>query len=240
MIGAIKNGTLAGIHAPFLGRKAVADRAAIVPPPGTKGYWSLLQPGQLGMCLKEPMGVPPMLLYREKNQHASVIDQTLKTKWAECGLPTPDPPCSYIVDLWKPSSECEISKDCIDKGLGNFCTEENKCETHLPGGTITPGSQPNPTCDALNYFTCPDGLLCNPDGSCRPPSQCIENARKTKLQEQQACRDAEKPKLTQCLFEKGLAAAKCIYDAGSERARCERAAHDRYEHKRTVTCKGKP
>ena len=210
MIGAIKNGTLAGIHAPFLGRKASVDRAATIPPPGTRGYWTLLPKGEIGLCLKEPVGTPPMLLYREKNMHPSVIDHTLRTQWEQCGLFTPDPPCAYVVDLHKPELECSIHQDCVDKGLGNFCTPENTCETHFDDDNIDP-PPPSP-------FRCTEQGQCNADvpavgdqqcggelGSCRKvPGQecgvctntpekraCIEETKKQYKIDVQKCDDEE-------------------------------------------------
>jgi hypothetical protein len=102
MIGAVKQGILAGI---LLGpRKAVSDRGQRLTPP--KGWWELIPQGQLGTCLQEPVGEPPMMLYRDKmgeaNLDPSVIDHTLRTHWKQCGLPTPTSPCSYLVDLHKP------------------------------------------------------------------------------------------------------------------------------------------
>jgi hypothetical protein len=102
IIKAVKSEQLAGVHAPDMARKATADRAAIVPPVGTKGYWNLLAPGQVGMCLREPAGVPPMLLYRQKNMPPGAVEHTLVTNWAQCGLPTMATSCTFVVDLHKP------------------------------------------------------------------------------------------------------------------------------------------
>lgn len=103
MIGAVKGGTLAGIL--LAPRKAVSERGQRMTPP--KGWWELIPPGQLGTCLHEPSGEPPMMLYRDKQGEAnldpSLIDHTLRTVWMQCGLPTPVPACSYLVDLHKPA-----------------------------------------------------------------------------------------------------------------------------------------
>ena len=102
IIMAIKAGQLAGVHAPDLARKASADRAASIPPVGTKGYWDLLAPGQVGQCLREPVGAPPMLLYRQKNMPPGAVEHALVTNWAQCSLPTLTTPCQYVVDAVKP------------------------------------------------------------------------------------------------------------------------------------------
>ncbi len=103
MIGAVKEGKLAGILLPP--RKAVSDRGKRLSPP--KGYWQLIPSGQLGTCWQEPAGEPPMILYRDTNGEqkvdSSVIEHTLRTQWAQCGLKTPEPPCAYLVDLVKPT-----------------------------------------------------------------------------------------------------------------------------------------
>ncbi|MGD9850820.1 MAG: hypothetical protein AB7T38_06120 [Nitrospirales bacterium] len=105
MIGAVKQGALSGIL--LASRKAVSDRGQRMTPP--KGWWDLIPQGQLGTCLHEPAGEPPMMLYRdtqgEANLDPSVIDHTLRTMWRQCGLPTPVPACSYLVDLNKPPSQ---------------------------------------------------------------------------------------------------------------------------------------
>lgn len=105
MIGAVKQGALAGIL--LSSRKAVSDRGQRMTPP--KGWWDLIPQGQLGTCLHEPAGEPPMMLYRdtqgEANLDPSVIDHTLRTVWRQCGLPTPSPACSYLVDLHRPPSQ---------------------------------------------------------------------------------------------------------------------------------------
>lgn len=119
MIGAVKQGALAGIL--LAPRKAVSDRGQRMTPP--KGWWDLIPQGQLGTCLLEPIGEPPMMLYRDKNGETnidpSVIDHTLRTIWGQCGLPTPDPACSYLVDLHKPPPESD-SPDQSSEGYGEL------------------------------------------------------------------------------------------------------------------------
>ena len=97
------------------------------------GYWQLIPPGRNSTCLKEPAGEPPLIVYRENLQPAQ-IDSAVKDAWAECGLPTPDPPCGFVVNAWKPTPadpECRTDRECQEKGLGwrclnNACVE---CET---------------------------------------------------------------------------------------------------------------
>jgi hypothetical protein len=97
MIGAIKSGELAGILLPP--RQAVSERGQRMSPP--RGYWQLIPSGQDSICLKEPAGEPPMIVYREK-MTPDRIDRALSDAWRQCGLATPDPPCDYIVDRFKP------------------------------------------------------------------------------------------------------------------------------------------
>ncbi len=111
MIGAVKEETLAGI---LLGpRKAVSDRAKRLTPP--QGWWQLIPQGELGTCWKEPKGESPMILYRDKirtqNVDPSVLDHTLRTQWKQCGLPTPTPACSYLVDIVKPPPKPGTSEE---------------------------------------------------------------------------------------------------------------------------------
>lgn len=134
MIGAVKQGALSGIL--LAPRKAVSDRGQRMIPP--KGWWELIPQGQLGICLQEPVGEPPIILYRDQNGESkidpSVIAHTLRATWGQCGLPTPDPACSYLVDLHKPPSE---SPDQPSEGYGElqvFVTAEG---TTLQGAQVS-------------------------------------------------------------------------------------------------------
>jgi hypothetical protein len=119
MIAAVKKGALAGIL--LAPRRSVSDRGQRMSPP--KGWWELIPQGQLGTCLLEPIGEPPMMLYRDKNGEVnfdpSVIDHTLRTMWGLCGLPTPVPACSYLVDLHKPPPESD-SPNQPSEGYGEL------------------------------------------------------------------------------------------------------------------------
>ena len=95
LVKATEKGTLAGIFQRNKG--PVATRGQRMTPP--TGWWDLIPQGQLGMCLKEPAGEPPMIIYRNQEMPPSVLDETLKKAWRQCGLPTPDPPCVYKKDM---------------------------------------------------------------------------------------------------------------------------------------------
>ena len=121
MIGAIKSGALAGIL--LTPRRAVSQRGQRMRPP--RGWWQLLPSGQISTCLKEPPGEPPMIIYRQKLSEGQV-DHAISTAWAQCGLPTPVPPCDYVVDRHKPQVECKDDADCFLRGLGASCVD-GKC-----------------------------------------------------------------------------------------------------------------
>lgn len=95
MVKATEDGTLAGIFQSSKG--PVASRGQRMIPP--RGWWDLIPQGQLGMCLQEPAGEPPMIIYRNQEMQPSVLDATLQKAWRKCGLPTPNPPCSYKKDM---------------------------------------------------------------------------------------------------------------------------------------------
>ncbi len=119
MVKATESGALAGIFQASKG--PVADRGKRMTP--QRGWWTFIPQGQLGMCLKEPAGEPPMIIYRNKDMHPSVLDDTLKKAWRQCGLPTPDPPCEYIRDMGnKPRPPITPS----GSGLTVFALEGNK------------------------------------------------------------------------------------------------------------------
>jgi len=119
IIMAVKSGQLAGVHAPDMARKVLVDRAASLPPIGTIGYWNLLAPGQVGLCLREPAGVPPMLLYRQKNMPPGAVEHTLVTEWPQCDLPTLPSPCTFVMDLHKPPPPSG-SMDNQEEGSGEL------------------------------------------------------------------------------------------------------------------------
>ncbi|SDP68692.1 hypothetical protein [Desulforhopalus singaporensis] len=110
MIGAVKSGKLAGILLPP--RQAVASRAARMTP--KKGYWQLLS-GRNSVCLHEPAGEPPMIVYKEKLSEA-MIDIALADAWPQCGLPTPQRACNYVADRFSPPPKPSDSSGEYDKG----------------------------------------------------------------------------------------------------------------------------
>jgi serine protease len=95
MIKATESGALAGIFQRNKG--AVAARGQRLRPP--TGWWDLIPQKDLGMCLMSPEEEPPMIIYREREMDPSVLDDTLKKAWRQCGLPTPDHPCTYKKDM---------------------------------------------------------------------------------------------------------------------------------------------
>ena len=134
MISAIKNGDLVAISLPP--RKIVAERAARMTP--KKYYWQLLA-GRKSICLREPVGEKPMIVYREKLP-PELIDMALRDAWAECSLPTPRNPCEYLPDRWAPKKECAtgdwdvIYYKCMgcDVVVGEKVTELKNCPPMPP------------------------------------------------------------------------------------------------------------
>ena len=128
MIAAAKGGDIEGMYRP--GLKVTVDRGQRMAPP--RPYWELLQ-GQPAACLREPAGEPPMIVYRDEMPDAQT-DQALRSAWSQCGLPTPDPPCEYLVDLTRPPKECErmgtTMKECGDRS-GAACTWPPSCKGDL-------------------------------------------------------------------------------------------------------------
>jgi hypothetical protein len=262
MIGAVKEGTLAGILLPP--RQAVAERAQRLEPP--KNYGDLLS-GRNSICLREPAGEPPMIVYRQ-NLEPEQIDEALHTAWAECDLPTPEPPCLYVVDAWAPRKECtddnectlkglgwvcsdsgcvecETDQHCIDQSLGNVCMEDKRCAYELEPikVTPTPKPRPNPTCwyDA----NCPNGWTCN-NGYCIPPDspehRCFERIHKEWRSGVEKCEDAQFPKLVECGIDAAkcsagsadscISSVKCMHDSHAEKEECKKKHFREFEEKK--------
>jgi hypothetical protein len=124
MIGAVKSGAIEGMFRPGL-MVTVARGQRMTPP---RPYWELLQ-GQPSACLLEPGGEPPMIVYRDKMVDAQT-DQALRAAWAQCGLPTPEPPCDYVVDR-EQSPPCKQATEtiaaCFDRG-GVDCPWPPSCQ----------------------------------------------------------------------------------------------------------------
>jgi hypothetical protein len=250
IIGAIKQGTLAGVLLPP--RQAAAQRAQRMTPP--RGYWQLIPAGRNSLCLKEPAGEPPMIVYRE-NLAPALIDAALREAWSECGLPTPDPACAFVVDAWKPPAaqcssdtecrnkglgwtcsggvcvDCETSKDCIRNEIGNVCTAQKQCQYDFGGGTITPGAPPDCSIDQH----CPDGWTCT-KARCLPPDapqhKCFEGAHKKYRAADTKCEDDEKPRLPACAVEHHASPgqlANCLKQSYDEKMACKKAAFETFE-----------
>jgi hypothetical protein len=227
MITAVKKGELAGILLPP--RKAVSDRGQRMSPPTP--YWEMIPKGQNAVCLKQPAGEPPMIVYRE-NMSDPNVDAALSDGWSQCGLRLLREPCGYEVDLVKPEEkklECETHADCESKKIGNFCTDRNTCEYHFPDGGI----------------------------SGKPPTgergKCYDEAKRTQRTKQKACEAEEFTSLARCtssyLISEGkkpgdpsnkVKLAGCILKGALEKEKCKRAAYDEYEHQRKHVCPSKP
>jgi hypothetical protein len=120
MVKATENGTLAGIFQRNKG--PVAARGQRMTP--KKGWWELIPQGQLGMCLQEPAGEPPMILYREQEMATSQLDNMLRQAWNQCGLPALPFPCVYEKNLGNKPPQ---AKACLDKAEEAFLQGEKQC-----------------------------------------------------------------------------------------------------------------
>jgi serine protease len=122
MVKATENGTLAGIFQRNKG--PVAARGQRMTP--QKGWWELIPQGQLGLCLKEPAGEAPMIIYREQEMSTSQLDTMLRQAWHQCGLPALPFPCVYQKDLGnKPQTN---TNDCLDEAEEAFLQGEQQCD----------------------------------------------------------------------------------------------------------------
>jgi hypothetical protein len=98
-----------------------------------RGHWDMIPNGRNSVCLHEPAGEPPTILYREELQPAQV-DVALTKAWKVCNLPGVAQACSYTVDLHKPQFECTKDADCETRGPGYFCdldTHTAECLEHI-------------------------------------------------------------------------------------------------------------
>jgi hypothetical protein len=58
-----------------------------------KGWWQLIPKGANAICVKEPVGLPPMIVFRDKIRSTpSQLDQALKRAWTDCGFADLSPP----------------------------------------------------------------------------------------------------------------------------------------------------
>ena len=219
------------------------------------GYWQLIPPGRNSTCLKEPAGEPPLIVYRENLQPAQ-IDSAVKDAWAECGLPTPDPPCGFVVNAWKPTPadpecrtdrecqekglgwrclnnacvECETTKDCLRFVIGNRCTADKRCVTDFDK---LPDETPSCSMDAQ----CPQGWTCT-NGRCIPPNspqhKCYEQAKKEWRAKDKQCEDDEAPRLAECTVEhatKPPALAICLKQSYDEKVKCKKTVYQEFQTK---------
>lgn len=120
MIKATENGTLAGIFQRNKG--PVAMRGQRMTPP--KGWWELIPQGQMGLCLKEPAGEAPMIIYRNQDMPIAMLDSTLKNAWQQCGLPDLPFPCVYVKDMGnKPQANA-----CLAQAEKAYRQGEQQCD----------------------------------------------------------------------------------------------------------------
>ncbi len=123
MVKATESGALAGIFQRNKG--PVAARGQRMTP--KKGWWELIPQGQLGMCLKEPAGEAPMIIYREQEMSTSQLDTMLRQAWHQCGLPALPFPCVYEKDLGnKPQTNA-----CLDEAEEAFLQGEQQCDAQF-------------------------------------------------------------------------------------------------------------
>jgi hypothetical protein len=79
------------------------------------------------MCLQDPAGEPPMIIYREQEMAPSVLDDMLRKAWHQCGLPALPFPCVYQKDLGnKPQT-----KACLDQAEKAYLQGEKQCDAKL-------------------------------------------------------------------------------------------------------------
>ena len=90
MIFAVKTGRLAGIYKED--ERAPALRAQAL----GMGWWQLvsrLAPGKDAVCVKEPAGTLPMMVFRDKVRSLpDRLDPALLGAWSSCGITGPEPP----------------------------------------------------------------------------------------------------------------------------------------------------
>lgn len=121
MIKATESGALAGIFQRNKG--PVALRGQRMTPP--KGWWELIPQGQPGICLKEPAGEAPMIIYREQEMSPPVLDDMLRNAWRQCGLPNLPFPCVYQKDLGNKPQDTA----CQDQAEEAFRQGEQQCDS---------------------------------------------------------------------------------------------------------------
>lgn len=106
VLTAIVGGDLAGVYRED--RRAPALRARGL---GT-GWWTLVPPGRVAVCVTAPETEPPMIAVRrgaEKDPDA--YDRGLAEAWAECGLPAA-PPRPYVETLPPRPVSTEVETGC--------------------------------------------------------------------------------------------------------------------------------
>jgi len=93
MIYAVKLKVLLGIYKED--QRAPALRAQKI----GKGWWQLIPKGEDAICFKEPAGLTPMIVFRDKIRSIpSRLDPALRQAWIACGIADLSPP------LYKPKA----------------------------------------------------------------------------------------------------------------------------------------
>ena len=153
ILRALDDGTLAAVLLPP--RKAVSDRGQRMSP--KQGYWTMIPKGQNSVCLREPAGEAPMILYRE-NLLPSQLDAAITEAWEACDLPRVPRACEYVVDLHKPDWDCTSDRDCEQRHGSDqyYCNlDTHTCALDMPETPLETSCELPPNCivgDAYSTF----------------------------------------------------------------------------------------
>lgn len=224
ILSAVKSGRLEGVYLPDEGVPALRARKA------GSNWWQMIPPGRRSTCYKQPPNRPPLIVFSKAiKDNRDLTAEALSSAWHECGIPA-DPTRCYTTNLQKPpkKAECETNQDCIDKGLGNFCTDQKVCGTMdvTPDPRCESPGQCDPnipqevwaSCHGFECVRLP-GQVC---GVCRKPGdrqeKCLKDAEKQHKQEKRACDAEEINGIEECV----KASAECALTR--EPASCLEAA----------------
>ncbi len=237
IIKALENETLAAVLLPP--RKAVSDRGQRMSPP--QGYWTMIPKGKNSVCLQEPAGEAPMIVYRE-NLQPSQIDAAISEAWKDCKVPGVPRACEYTVDLHKPNWDCTTNQQCQDRHGSDlyYCNPDtHTCALDMPENKIEQDCRMPPNCvvgdPQSNFESCGAWVtnLCVPQagkacGICKGKSTksktCHDTNQTKHTKERAKCKAAHSPGKTAKYAAKCTASIlKCSADPLKNHKACAEA-----------------
>jgi hypothetical protein len=181
MVKSTESGALAGIFQRNKG--PVAARGQRMTPP--RGWWELIPQGQLGMCLKDPAGEPPMIIYRNQEMAPSVLDDMLRKAWRQCGLPALPFPCVYKKDMGnKPQTNA-----CLDKAEKAYLQGEKQCDAKFGSKKACSDAFSQCLKGGKGFVACSKEVPCTSSQAFQGHLECMKHFEAQRNQAEELCEE---------------------------------------------------